>query len=170
MFEIFLIEGQDYGGFPEWNSCCLCVAANRLFAGMLQNIWDAGLLTGGVSMQRAPMSTTLHPTPDALRPAAPQPCSSVNSLSTLFPLKAPPKHRRGPVSAAAGEENSKERAQSSRLLSLLTWLPLHVCVCHPCKERTQGLKITSSGKHHQAGEQSPAPLFMRRGCESMQAL
>lgn len=71
------------------------------------------------------------------------------------------------VLAAAGEENSKKSAQSSHLLSPLTRLRVHVCIC---KERAEGLKITSSGKHHQAGEQSPAPLFMHWGCESMQAL
>lgn len=37
------------------------MAANLWFDGMLQNIWDAGILTGGVSMQREPMSTELMP-------------------------------------------------------------------------------------------------------------
>lgn len=69
MFEIFLIEGQDYGGFPRVEFL-LFMPGCQSKEGMLQNIWNAGLLTGGLSMQREPMSTSLHPTPDALRPAA----------------------------------------------------------------------------------------------------
>lgn len=55
----FLREGQDYGVFLCQNSCHLGVAAFLWFDGMLQNIWDARLLTGGVSMQREPVSTAL---------------------------------------------------------------------------------------------------------------
>lgn len=57
----YLYEGQDYGGFLWSNSCHLGVAVYPWFDGMLQNIWDARMLTGGVSTQREPMSTELMP-------------------------------------------------------------------------------------------------------------
>lgn len=142
--------------FPSGIPAVLCVAANWVFEGMLQNIWNAGLLTGGLSMQREPMSTALHPTPDALRPCCPAAPAAV-SIHRAHCL--PSKLLRVP--AAAGEENSKKRPQSSHLFSLLTWLRVHVCICLTCKEWAEGLKITSSGKHHPTGEQSPAALFMR---------
>lgn len=158
MFEIFLIEGQDYGGFPRVEFLLFRPGCQSK-EGMLQNIWNAGLLTGGLSMQREPMSTSLHPTPDALRPAARHQRRFTEHI--VFPSKLLR------VRAAAGEEISKKRAQSSHSLSLVTRLRVHVCICLTCKQQAEGLKITSSGMHHQAAEQSPAPLCVRRGCESM---
>lgn len=91
-------------------------------------------------------------------------CCSVDSPSThCFPSELLPAPPRSGV-------DTKKGAQSSRLLSLPTRLPVHISICLTCKERAEGLKITSSGKHHQAGEQSPAPLFMCWGSGPTQAL
>lgn len=90
MFQISMVEGQDYGGFLYSHSCHLG-AAYLCFDGMLQNIWDARLLTGGVNTQTEPMSTA----PNVINPSNPflptpdTPCSSYSlgtSLSALFPL------------------------------------------------------------------------------------
>lgn len=52
-------EGRIIEAFSGRIRAILCVSAYLWFDAMLQNIWDARILTGGVSMQRVPMSTEL---------------------------------------------------------------------------------------------------------------
>lgn len=135
------------------------MAAYLWFGGMFQNIWDARILTGGVSMQKEPMSTQLM----SLTPLTPPAhtcyghcslCGLVPSLSTLFPLEAlldtaTALLTSSGVSSVRGKFQGKSTVTSSVEASLIR--PLLLCTnttFFSCKETTE-VKDQLSEKHHQ---------------------
>lgn len=120
------------------------MAACPQFDGMLQNMWDARILTGGVSTQRGPMSTApdvinpsgpFHPTPDAL-------CSCLPSLGALSPRKQRQRQ---------GNSPRKEHSEFACPLALAPPPPLctNTVLCCHSGWRRQGQKFSCNGNINQ---------------------